>query len=230
MILALLLACASEPATVAPPATPPPTVPAPAAASAAPTGEALVPEGWTVVQQLSGDLDGDNIADEVALLSRTVGDTMEATLRLRVKGELREASTAVCAQCGGVKGTPVPFELELDEARHVLSLSYFGGSREVRMRTTKWRRKGDTLELIGLVEHFYDNFPEGVGALAGTTAEANYSTGQMDWKVETVSGPPAKADEMPPTTEKVVRCPIPAGPRPDLFSYDHGSFEAPRCP
>lgn len=225
MILALLLACAAEPAAVAPVSKPVPAL-SPAAASA----DALVPEGWTVVQQLSGDLDGDNIADEVALLSRTVGDELQATLRLRMKGVVREAPNAVCAQCGGVKGTPVPFELELDEARHVLSISYFGGSREVRMRTTKWRRQGDTLALIGLVEHFYDSFPEGVGALAGNTAEANYSTGQMDWKVETVSGPPAKADEMPPTTETVVRCAIPAGPRPDLFSYDHGSFEAPRCP
>jgi hypothetical protein len=109
VILALLLACAAEPAAVAPVSKPVPAL-SPAAASA----DALVPEGWTVVQQLSGDLDGDNIADEVALLSRTVGDELQATLRLRMKG--------------------------------------------------------------------------------------------------------------------VVRCAIPAGPRPDLFSYDHGSFEAPRCP
>jgi hypothetical protein len=55
------------------------------------------------------------------------------------------------------------------------AIASYPGLREVRLRTTKWRRQGDTLALIGLVEHFYDSFPAGVGALAGNTAEANYS-------------------------------------------------------
>ena len=231
-LLALLLACSGSPALPAPTSAVPAAT-APAAPAEA--GDPLLRAGWERVSRATGDLNGDNILDEAVILSREQDGELEATLRVGFlhtepgPPQIVEAPRAVCARCGGVKGAPVPFEVEIDPASRVLSLGYFGGSREVRVRTTKWREKGGALTLIGVVEGVTDTLGGDLGAVSSVSWEANLSTLKMTETVDRVSGPAASADALPPTTATTTACAVPASARVALLAYDHEAYTAPRC-
>jgi hypothetical protein len=237
--LLLALACGgADPTPSAPPAPPaaPPAPPpsAPSAPSAPPVADPEAPGEWKAESTAEGDLNGDGAPDSARVLSREVDGALEAKLAVSLSTAggpptLVEAPKAVCVQCGGVKGAPVPFEVEIDAARGVLSLSYFGGSREVRGQTTKWRHQGGELTLIGVTEAVTDTFPEGVGAIASVEWDVNLSTRQMTETVDRVSGPAAKPDEMPPTTATVTTCAVPPRPPVTLTGFRQEAWETPRC-
>ncbi len=241
--LLLALACGGGPRE-APPAPPapvvapvvPPAADADAGASpaATPVSAPVASDGWTRESRAEGDLNGDGAPDSAEVLSRERDGALEGklTVQLTAKGgppTVVEAPKAVCAQCGGVKGAPIPFEVEIDGERGVLSLSYFGGSREVRGQTTKWRLQGGELTLIGVTEGVTDTFPEGEGAIASVEWDVNLSTRKMTETVDRVSGPAAKPDEMPPTRSTVTSCAVPPRPPVTLPGFDHEAWQTPRC-
>lgn len=227
--LLVALACGAEPRE-APPAPTAPVV----APVVAPAVAPVASDGWTRESRAEGDLNGDGAPDSAEVLSRERDGALEGklTVQLTAKGgppTVIEATKAVCARCGGVKGAPIPFEVEIDGERGVLSLSYFGGSREVRGQTTKWRLQGGELTLIGVTEAVTDTFPSGEGAIASVEWDVNLSTRKMTETVDRVSGPAAKPDEMPPTQSTVTSCAVPPRPPVTLPGFDHEAWQTPRC-
>ena len=216
-ILLSLAACGDEP-VVAPSVAPPV---APVAPPFAPPPVAEVPDGFTVISEATGDLTGDGTPDHVAVLGREAGGEWEATLRITL-GDAGsapiEASHAVCASCGGMKGAPVPFEVELNAETRVLTLTSTGGSREMWSRATKWRYQNAHFELIGVEDNQYDTLAE-AGMVQSITRSVNLSTHKMTEDVETIGA--AKA-----TTE----CPVPGNVGViDLATFANETFVTPQC-
>lgn len=246
--LAFLVACgggepASKPAVA--PAAPPAAAPAAAAPVAAPPAVApkptMLPEpqlaalttGWTIENKATGDLNQDGVPDAAAILSKQQGDETVATLKVWLAdatgklGPEIEAKNAVCAGCGGAKGGPVPFELAINDKR-VLSIDYFGGSRETAALTTKWRFQEGKFALIGVVATVADTIPNELGKVGAITREANISTGKMTESVDVISGKPPSEDAMPPMKTTKTDCAV-KGVSPDLTAFDFNAYEPPAC-
>jgi len=245
---AFIVACgggepASKPAAAA--AAPPAAAPAAAApAAAAPVAApkpTMLPEpqlaglttGWTIENKATGDLNQDGVPDAAAILSKQQGDETVATLKVWLAdatgklGPEIEAKNAVCAGCGGAKGGPVPFELAINDKR-VLSLEYFGGSRETSSLTTKWRFQEGKFALIGVVATQADTIPNELGKVGAITREANISTGKMTESIDVISGKPPSEDAMPPMKTTKTECPV-KGVSPDLTAFDFNAYEPPAC-
>lgn len=238
------LACSG--AGTSPPATPsvaptaPPVAPvAPSTApqeapAGAPPAAALATKhpDWHTEAVALGDLTGDGTPDQARILSQEKNGETTVTLEVSFRDPsanplLIEAPKAVCAQCGGVKGLPIPFEIAILEKTHVLSLTYTGGSREMSSRTTKWRLKNGRMEMIGVVETIADTLAGEKGMIASITREANLSTLQMTETVETVAG---VVNDTIQTSKKTVNCAVtsPQGV-PSLADYSEDSYSTPRC-
>jgi hypothetical protein len=142
----------------------------------------FVPAGWTVEQELQGDLDGDGIPDAVLMLVEEghSGPTDEAGRSLIVLAGQRDGSFAematnrkllLCVQCfGAIGGKP-----RLSIQRNVLIVEQETGSRETT--SGLWRLRFDPaskrIRLIGLDVKKADR-----GTGVSTSESTNYSNGK----------------------------------------------------
>jgi hypothetical protein len=138
--------------------------------------------GWKVIKKVQGDLNGDSLPDAVVTLNRK-GQAMLAIL-FATPGGFRvhtRAPRAVCASCGGPKGVGPDEVLGTPavNAKKVLSISYWGGSREIWSAEMKWRLdpQADRFVLIGETRTSADGDPDGPSA--DTTEDINHLTHKM---------------------------------------------------
>jgi hypothetical protein len=196
-------------------------------------------KGWDVLESAEGDLNGDGIADIAAILFQ--GDVEAAAQAenpppapLRVyfadkSGNVKlavEAPKATCVHCGGMKGGPVPFSLQI--AKGVFQLTYSGGSRYAYAVTTKWRYQKDGFYLIGITATDVDTAGSDVGAIVGIERDVNLSTLAMVEKIEKIRSATPDGERKTTGTEK--RCKVPASfQRKRLEEYDVEESEVPKC-
>jgi hypothetical protein len=196
-------------------------------------------KGWTVLESAAGDLNGDGIADIAAILFQ--GDVAAAAQAenpppapLRVyfadkSGNVTiavEAPKATCVHCGGMKGGPVPFSLQI--AKGVLQLTYNGGSRYAYSIATKWRYQNGGFYLIGITASDVDTAGTDEGAVVGIERDANLSTREMVEKVEKIVS--ATPDGERKTRATQTRCKVPASfQKKKLEAYDVEETEVPKC-
>ncbi len=145
----------------------------------APALRDFVPTGWIVESQVSGDLNGDGMADIAAVLvegKSTADDRQRGLIVLLAAGKGysllgSNGKLLQCQGCGGVKdGVNVAVK------NGVLVVSQYSGSREYSVYT--WRFRLDTasqrLQMIGIDEEEADGM---VGK--GSTVSTNLLTGQQ---------------------------------------------------
>lgn len=139
--------------------------------------------GWSVNRSAQGDLDGDGIPDDAAILDRTPAgaDRKEALLVVYLSDAHHErhlktkAPKAICVGCGGPKAIfdePLG-ELEI-RPKGILTITYQGGSREEWEDVRKWRldkSRGDFL-LIGETYTAVDT----IGEEPTVVYDVNFST------------------------------------------------------
>jgi hypothetical protein len=138
-----------------------------------------------------GDLNGDGIRDAaaVATFKDSAGDEGETPILFVFFGKRdgtyvkhTETAKAVCAGCGGMKGSPFLGEPSVN-AKGQLVLSYMGGSREVWSEDMKFRynAKSEQFDAIGYSYMTFDSAVEN-GAVAANEVQdfdANLITGKM---------------------------------------------------
>ncbi|MFZ6712301.1 hypothetical protein [Undibacterium sp. TC9W] len=149
------------------------------------TAQALrdfVPSGWTVENQVSGDLNGDGLADIAAVVVEGKG-TAEAYDRQRGlivllagagKGYSLLGSNDKLLQCQGCGGVKDGVNVAVKNG--VLVVSQYSGSREYSVYTWRFRldAASQRLQMIGIDEEEADGM---VGK--GSTVSTNLLTGQQ---------------------------------------------------
>jgi hypothetical protein len=111
--------------------------------------ESFIPDNWTLIEEVSGDLNKDSVSD-VALIIEYAGDALEGerprSLLILLKDKTSQLFTKACmaehaildAQSGGTMGDP--FE-NMTIKKNVLILTFSGGSREQWTTTHRYRLK-----------------------------------------------------------------------------------------
>jgi hypothetical protein len=180
--------------------------------------------GWTVAQSASGDLNGDGRSDTALTLLRQDRDEGQAVLAVYLAGDKGQrlqvrAPKAVCIGCAGPKGSPDIVVGTPAIANGVLTVNYFGGSREVWNYLYKWRfsAKSGRFALIGATLTHTDTIPaKGNGPVTTWYVDANFLSGKMQVR---------EAGSRP------LLCPIPPGfGRGSLaeFDFDKALAERPK--
>lgn len=146
----------------------------------APALRDFVPQGWVVESQVSGDLNGDGVADIAAVLvegKSSADDRQRGLIVLQAiagKGYSVLGSNGKMLQCQGCGG--VKDGVNVNVKNGVLIVSQFSGSREYSVSTWRFRldAASQRLQLIGLDEEEADGM---VGK--GSTVSTNLLTGQQ---------------------------------------------------
>ncbi len=146
----------------------------------APALRDFVPQGWVVESQVSGDLNGDGVADIAAVLvegKSSADDRQRGLIVLQAiagKGYSVLGSNGKMLQCQGCGG--VKDGINVNVKNGVLIVSQFSGSREYSVSTWRFRldAASQRLQLIGLDEEEADGM---VGK--GSTVSTNLLTGQQ---------------------------------------------------
>ena len=145
----------------------------------APALRDFVPPGWAVENQVSGDLNGDGLADIAAVVVEGKGSADDRQRGLIVllaagKGYSLLGSNGKLLQCQGCGGVKDGVNVTIKNG--VLVVSQYSGSREYSVYT--WRFRLDTasqrLQMIGIDEEEADGM---VGK--GSTVSTNLLTGQQ---------------------------------------------------
>ena len=158
-------------------------------------------DGWRITGTKEGDLNKDGLPDVAASLRRPSQKGEDDDILLRVyfatkEGGLRlaaEAPKALCAGCGGLKGGDEPVSIEIKGG--VLSLEYFGGSRDWTSLATKWRWEKETFHLIGFTDTYGDNYASEPGQIFESVADVNLVTGKRIDKDKVVEGKTGQRSE-----------------------------------
>lgn len=146
----------------------------------APALRDFVPPGWAVENQVSGDLNGDGLADIAAVLVEGKGATDDRQRGLIVLQASAAKGYSVlgsngkllqCQGCGGVKDG-----VNVTVKNGVLVVSQYSGSREYSVYTWRFRldAASQRLQMIGIDEEEADGM---VGK--GSTVSTNLLTGQQ---------------------------------------------------
>ncbi len=145
----------------------------------------FVPAHWQIFAEAIGDLNKDGLNDEALILNHekeveadVIGadDLPPRQLIILFQNkdgsftEVASSSKAVlCKQCGGVFGEPFD---SMGIEKNVLTLSFYGGSRDRWGYTYKWRWQNNGLYLIGRTDYTADN-----ALLTSQTKDDNLITG-----------------------------------------------------
>jgi hypothetical protein len=144
----------------------------------------FVPNGWIVEEQVSGDLNGDNVADFAAILIQDQPDFDESGVKTErhrglmvlfghENGTINLAGTndslLQCTTCGGVKEG-----VGMDIKRGVLIISQLSGSRLYTDATWRFRYDPQTRRFI-LIGKDTENADAALGT--GTVESCNCLTG-----------------------------------------------------
>lgn len=144
----------------------------------------FVPRGWTVEQEVSGDLNGDGIADSAAILIQDKpGTDTDGTPNERQRGIIVVLNTGnsyqlagtndsllQCTTCGGVKGG-VGMEIK----KGVVIISQMSGSREFTYIIWRFRHDTKTARFL-LIGKDVETGDSILGT--GTQESFNYLTGK----------------------------------------------------
>ncbi|MFZ6733675.1 hypothetical protein ACO0LG_17240 [Undibacterium sp. Ji42W] len=138
----------------------------------------FVPPGWTVENQVSGDLNGDGLADIAAVVvegKSTTDDRQRGLIVLQAsagKGYSVLGSNSKLLQCQGCGGVKDGINVTIKNG--VLVVSQYSGSREYSVYTWRFRldAASQRLQMIGIDEEEADGM---VGK--GSTVSTNLLTG-----------------------------------------------------
>ncbi|MFZ6743614.1 hypothetical protein ACO0LC_10340 [Undibacterium sp. JH2W] len=146
----------------------------------APALRDFVPPGWMIESQVSGDLNGDGVADIAAVLVEGKGaadDRQRGLIVLQAnagKGYSLLGSNGKLLQCQGCGGVKDGVNVAIKNG--VLVVSQYSGSREYSVYTWRFRldAASQRLQMIGIDEEDAD------GMLGkGSTVSTNLLTGQQ---------------------------------------------------
>ncbi|MFZ6874090.1 hypothetical protein ACO0LF_18690 [Undibacterium sp. Di27W] len=146
----------------------------------APALRDFVPQGWMIESQVSGDLNGDGMADITAVLVENKSATDDRQRGLIVlqanagKGYSLLGSNGKLLQCQGCGGVKDGVNVAIKNG--VLVVSQYSGSREYSVYTWRFRldAASQRLQMIGIDEEDADGM---VGK--GSTVSTNLLTGQQ---------------------------------------------------
>ncbi|MFZ6780148.1 hypothetical protein ACO0LD_25225 [Undibacterium sp. Ji83W] len=145
----------------------------------APALRDFVPPGWAVENQVSGDLNGDGLADIAAVVVEGKGSADDRQRGLIVllaagKGYSLLGSNGKLLQCQGCGGVKDGVNVTIKNG--VLVVSQYSGSREYSVYTWRFRldAASQRLQMIGIDEEEADGM---VGK--GSTVSTNLLTGQQ---------------------------------------------------
>jgi len=128
------------------------------------TVESFVPKGWSIIGQADGDLNGDKLADSVAVISLGSNEQIETNtprvLLILLAGDngftLSDSSTTsvLGAGEGGVMGDPFD---QINIERGTFVISHYGGSRQRWGLQHRFRLQKNEWVLIGQTDFVLDS-------------------------------------------------------------------------
>src|SRR5579871_5390849 len=115
------------------------------------TKQSLIPDGWTIFNETSGDLNKDSLVDVAIIIERTTpdedGEKPRSLLILFKNNKVDNTYMKICradnvilgSQSGGVLGDPFS---NMEIKKEVLRIDFYGGSREKWGTTHRYWFKG----------------------------------------------------------------------------------------
>ena len=162
------------------------------------------------------DLNEDGADDYVIISRKQSGGDPVLSLGIYFGGkdklsETLNSDSILCGDCGSMKSGPNPYSISIK--KNILFLTYFGGSRFVEERISKWRLEGKSFRLIGYTWTETDSVdPKGKTLVRDT----NFLTGET---IETLIKNSHKA---------TLKCRSKL-PRINLETFREASFQKPAC-
>jgi hypothetical protein len=124
--------------------------------------EAMIPAGWTLEKQTSGDLNGDQKSDvALKLIQQKTGDRALLVLLATPSGWKKLAlapKLLLCKRCAGMMGTDTGEHITVNIDNGVLAIEQYSGSREVIHTTHRFWIDQSSKKLVCIGEdiHPYD--------------------------------------------------------------------------